>query len=213
MGLYERHVLPHVLSLACSTRPIRRQRQKVLPLARGRVLEIGMGAGHNLRFYDPERIEMVWGLEPAEQMRRLAERKVSSVPFEVRFLDLPGEEIPLEDDSVDTVVTTYTLCTIPDAPRALAQMHRVLKPGGELVFLEHGEAPDQNVRRWQRRLEPGWKKVFGGCYLTRPIQSLIKDAGFNIAEMDAMYVPGLYVPGMAMSKVAAFEYWGAAKIE
>ncbi len=212
MGFYERHLLPHVLDLACGQRAIRRQREKVLHRARGTVLEIGMGSGHNLPLYDPERIDMVWGLEPAERMRTLAQPRVKEVSFEVRFLDLPGEQIPLEDASVDTVVTTYTLCTIPDAAAALVQMRRVLKRGGELVFLEHGDAPDQNVRRWQRRLERGWKKVFGGCHLTRPIPRLIEAAGFTIGDLNATYVSGLYLPGVAISKVGAFEYWGAARV-
>ncbi len=205
MGFYEKHVLPHVVNFACSLKPMRYQRKKVLPRARGRVLEIGMGSGLNLPFYDSERVEMVWGLEPSEPMRRLARPRVDAAPFEVRFLDLPGEQIPLEDDSVDTVVSTYTLCTIPDAAAALGQMRRVLKPGGELVFCEHGDAPDTNVKRWQQRIEPSWKKIFGGCHLTRPIPRLIEDAGFKIRESEQMYVPGVV-------KIAAFEYWGVAEI-
>jgi ubiquinone/menaquinone biosynthesis C-methylase UbiE len=211
MGFYERHVLPYILDVACGQKAIRRQREKVLGRARGAVLEIGMGSGHNLPLYDPEKVEMVWALEPAARMRALAEPKAKRVPFEVRFLDLPGEEIPLADRSVDTVVTTYTLCTIPDARRALLQMRRVLKPGGELVFLEHGDAPDQDVRRWQRRIERVWKRLFGGCHLTRPIPRLIEQAGFRILDIDTMYVPGLYVPSVAITKIGAFEYWGGAR--
>jgi ubiquinone/menaquinone biosynthesis C-methylase UbiE len=210
MGFYERHVLPRVLDVACSQKPIRRQRQKILGRAKGAVLEIGMGSGHNLPLYDPGRIHLVWALEPNARMRTLAAPKAKQVSFEVRFLDLPGEQIPLADESVDTVVTTYTLCTIPDVAVALGQMRRVLKPGGELVFLEHGDAAHENVRRWQRRIERGWKRIFGGCHLTRPIPRLIEQAGFRILDIDAMYVPGLYVPGVAITKIGAFEYWGAA---
>jgi ubiquinone/menaquinone biosynthesis C-methylase UbiE len=211
MGFYERHLLARIIDFACGQRAIRAQRQLVLPRARGAVLEIGMGSGHNLPLYDPRKVDVVWGLEPAEGMRRLAQARVAQVPFEVRFLDLPGERIPLEDASVDTVVTTYTLCTIPDAAAALAQMRRVLRPGGELIFLEHGEAPDDDVRRWQRRIEPAWKRVFGGCHLTRPIARLIEGAGFRMDELQAAYVSGLYLPGLTVSKIGAFEYWGAAR--
>ena len=205
MGFYERVVLPRFLEFACSLKPIRYQRQKVLPRARGRVLEVGMGTGLNLPFYDPAKVELVWGLEPSQEMRRRAEPRAAEVPFEVRFLDLPGEEIPLENNSVDTVLLTFTLCSIPGAREALEQMRRVLKPGGELVFCEHGEAPDESVRRWQHRIEPFWKKIAGGCHITRPIPQLIEEAGFKITEQDRMYIPGT-------AKILAFQYWGSAEI-
>ena len=208
MGFYDRQISPRIVSYVCGLKVAQRQRRKVVPRARGRVLEIGMGSGHNLAFYDPEKVEMVWGLEPNKTMRGLAEPKTRIVPFEVRLLDRPGEEIPLEDNSVDTVLTTFTLCSIADLAAALEQMRRVLKPGGELLFLEHGEAPDENIRRWQRRIEPGWKKLFGGCHLTRAIPRLIESAGFAIRDLEAEYAPG--VPRMA--KIAAFEYCGAAEI-
>ena len=134
MSFYENRILPHLLHLSCSHQVVDRQRAAVVPQARGRVLEVGMGSGLNLPHYDPRRVELVWGLEPSEGMRRKARRNVAGAPFEVRWLDLPGEEIPLENDSVDTVVLTYTLCTIPDWHRALEQMRRVLKPGGVFIF-------------------------------------------------------------------------------
>ncbi len=142
MSFYERYCLPHVINMACGASNIQKQREKVVPLAEGRVLEIGMGSGLNLPFYDKEKVELVWGLEPSEGMRKKAQVRLQQAPFEVRLLDLPGEEISLDDDSVDTVVLTYTLCTIPDWKTALQQMRRVLKPGGTLIFCEHGEAPD-----------------------------------------------------------------------
>jgi ubiquinone/menaquinone biosynthesis C-methylase UbiE len=206
MGFYENHILPYIIHFACAPKPIRRQRWKVVPRARGRVLEIGMGSGHNLRFYDREKVEMVWGLEPAASMRRLARAQVQRAPFEVRFLDRPGEEIPLEDRSVDTVLTTYTLCTIPDGVKALEGMRRVLKPGGELLFLEHGVAPDEAVRRRQERANPAWRWLFGGCQLIHPIPDMIRRGGFEITTLEAAYVPGVPI------KIAAFEYWGAARI-
>lgn len=203
MGFYERHVLPRMIDLACGTEPVAMQRAKVVPLATGRVLEVGMGSGLNLAHYDAERVEFVWGLEPSEGMRKRARRNLAHSPVEVEWLDLPGEEIPLEDASADTVLLTFTLCTIPDFEVALAQMRRVLKPGGRLLFCEHGEAPDESVQRWQQRLNPLWRKLAGGCNLNRRIPACLEDAGFAIQELDSMYLPGT-------PKIAAFNYWGVA---
>ena len=142
MGFYDAYVVPRVVHLACGTKPIYRQRQKVVPLAEGRILEIGIGSGLNLSHYDRSKVEKLWGLEPNETIRAMAAKEAERVGIDVEFLGLPGEEIPLDDRSVDTVVTTYTLCTIADAERALAGMRRVLRPGGTLLFCEHGAAPD-----------------------------------------------------------------------
>ena len=202
MGLYERFILPKVVHLTCSSKPIRYQRRKVVPLAKGRVLEIGIGSGLNLPYYDPSKVERVWGLEPSMQMRAMAEKRVRETQLKVEFIGLSDDEIPLESDSVDTVLVTYTLCTIPDVVRALEGMRRVLKPGGELIFSEHGLAPDENVRRWQDRLNPIWKRLGGGCNLNRPIPSLIEQGGFKIKSMETMYIPGW--------KPASFNYWGTA---
>ena len=173
MGLYRQYILPRVVHFTCGSRPNMRQREKVVPLARGRVLEIGIGSGLNLPFYDTAKVSKVWGLDPAPEMTRMAERSVRRLPFEVEFIGLPGDEIPLEDDSVDTVLVTYTLCTIPDTTPTLRQMSRVLRTGGELIFCEHGMAPDASVRRWQDRLNPLWERLGGGCNLNRPIPLLI----------------------------------------
>jgi len=202
MGLYGRYVLPRLVNFACGLKPSMRQREKVVPRARGRVLEVGVGTGLNLAYYDAEKVTKVWGLEPSPEMIRIAEGAARSAPFEVEFLGLPGEEIPLEDASADTVVMTYTLCTIPDTSAALRQMGRVLKPGGELIFCEHGAAPDASVRRWQDRLNPLWKRIGGGCNLNRPIPALIEAGGFRITRLDTMYIPG-WRPG-------SFNYWGTA---
>lgn len=204
MAFYEDKVLPHLLHLACGNQVVDRQRAKVVPEARGRVLEIGMGSGLNIPHYDPDKVELVWGLEPSEGMRRKARKSVAGAPFDVRWLDLPGEEIPLEDNSADTVVLTYTLCTIPDWDRALEQMRRVLKPGGQLLFCEHGSAPDENVRKWQDRINPLWRKLAGGCNVNRAIPRLITGAGFGIDRMDTGYLP-------KTPKFAGFNYWGAAR--
>ncbi|WP_346837867.1 class I SAM-dependent methyltransferase [Microbulbifer sp. SAOS-129_SWC] len=204
MSFYENHCLPHLINCACGLKPFRQQRQQVVPQAHGRVLEIGFGSGLNLPYYDRGRVEFVWGLEPSAGMRRRAQDNLARSPIEVRWLDLPSEEIPLEDDSVDTVLLTYTLCTIPDWQRALAEMRRVLKPGGELIFSEHGLAPDPGVERWQRRLNPYWSRLFGGCNLDRPIDRYIAQSGFDIGTLDTGYI-------LAM-KFAGFNYWGSARI-
>lgn len=203
MSLYDKHVLPKFINLACGTKPISYQRKKVVPEASGRVLEIGIGPGLNLPYYNGDKVDMVFGLEPSADMRKLAAKRVSQVPFKVEFIDLPGEEIPLDDKSVDTVLLTYTLCTIPDALSALKQMRRVLKPGGKLLFCEHGAAPDKSVRKWQARINPVWKPIAGGCNLNRKIPELLEQGNFNIKSMQTAYIPGT-------PKIAAYNYWGEA---
>ena len=162
-----------------------------------------MGSAINIPFYDVWKVEMVWGLEPSEGTRRKAATRIADAPFPVEWLGLPGEEIPLEDDSADTVLLTFTLYTIPDFAKALGQMRRVLKPGGRLLFAEHGAAPDESVRRWQDRLDPLWKRLAGGCHINREVPQAIEAAGFKVESLDTMYLPGT-------PKVAAFQYWGFA---
>lgn len=205
MGFYEDKILPHIINCACGSAPVRKQRSKVVPLAEGRVLEVGMGSGINLEYYDPEKVELVWGLEPSEGMRTKAAANLEKSAVDVRWLDLPGEEIPLDDDSVDTVLLTYTLCTIPDWHKALEQMRRVLKPGGQLLFSEHGEAPDESVKKWQDRINPLWGKVSGGCNLNRPIPTLIEKGGFAISDLESAY--------LSWPRWATFNYWGSASIK
>lgn len=188
MSFYEDKVMPHMINLACGNKAILRERSKVVPQAEGRVLEVGMGPGLNLPYYDPQRVEKVWGLEPNDGMRKLAQDKIAAAPFEVEWLGLPGEEIPLEDNSVDTVLLTYTLCTIPDWRKAMAGMRRVLKPGGKLIFCEHGRAPDAGVRRWQNRINPTWKKIAGGCNINRPMDQCIETSGFKIGQLNTEYI-------------------------
>jgi len=203
MGFYDRHILPFLLNAAMSAKPISYQRRKVVPRAEGRVLEIGFGAGHNLPFYDATKVTHLWALEPAKEMRARAASRVKESPLKIEFIDLPGEEIPLEDEAADTVLVTYTLCSIPDAMKALSGMRRVLKSSGRLIFCEHGEAPDENVRKWQRRITPVWKRIGGGCHVGRAIPKLIQDAGFAVRDMDTMYLPGT-------PRFAGFNYWGSA---
>ncbi|MFO7766111.1 MAG: class I SAM-dependent methyltransferase [Pelovirga sp.] len=190
MGLYSRYILPRAVHYACSLKQVGRQREKVVPHAHGRILEVGIGTGLNLPYYDATRVSKIWGLEPAPEMIRMARRVADSVPFEVDFLNLSGAEIPLEDNSVDTVVVTYTLCSIAAPLSALLQMRRVLRPGGELLFCEHGAAPDTSVRRWQERINPIWKRIGGGCHLNRVIPEQIEEGGFRIKQLNTMYIPG-----------------------
>jgi ubiquinone/menaquinone biosynthesis C-methylase UbiE len=203
MGLYDRYILPVVLNAAMSAKPIRYQRRKVVPRASGRVLEIGFGAGHNLPFYDASKVSHLWALEPSKEMRERAAERVSQSSIPLEFLDLPSEEIPLGSEEADTILITYTLCTIPDVTKALGEMRRVLKPGGKMIFCEHGEAPDADVRKWQERLTPAWKFIGGGCHVGRPIPKMIIDSGFRIEGMETMYLPGT-------PRFAGFNYWGDA---
>ncbi len=202
MGFYERRILPFMLNAAMKQKPIRYQRKKVVPHAEGRILEIGIGSGLNLSYYDPAKVEKVWGLDPSAELRVYAEQEAAQVPFDVEFIGLEAENIPLEDASMDTVLMTYTLCTIPDAVTALHGMRRVLKPGGKLIFCEHGQAPDESVRRWQDRINPIWKRIAGGCNLNRKIPELIEEGGFKVQDMDTMYIPG--------PRPMTFNYWGSA---
>jgi len=203
MGVYERYVVPRLVNFACGMKPVTRQREKVVPLARGTVLEIGIGTGLNLAHYDGGKVNKVIGLDPSEESWKIARNRHDDLPFELDFVGLPGEEIPLEDDSVDTVLVTYSLCTIPDPVAALAGMRRVLKPDGQLVFCEHGLAPDAGVRQWQARINPVWRVVAGGCNLNRPIPTLLEDAGFVLDRMETGYLPGT-------PRVAGFNFWGVA---
>lgn len=204
MSFYENHVLPHLIGLACGAPQIMKKRSQIVPAAEGRVLEVGFGAGPNLAFYDPAKVSRVFALEPSEGMRRKARKAIKAARVEVEIIDLPGEDIPLEDDSVDTVVLTYTACTIPDIDAALAQMRRVLRPGGRLLFSEHGLSPDAGVAAWQRRIEPVWKPIAGGCHLTRRPDALLTRAGFLIEAMEADYLP-------KSPKFASFNYSGFAR--
>lgn len=199
---YDRHLLPHLVDFACGVKPVSRQRELIVPLARGRVLEVGIGTGRNMPFYDKSRVRYIIGVDPALQMHRLAARRVARAGLDVELVGVTAETIPLEDASIDTVVSTYTLCTIPDAVAALREMRRVLAPGGRLLFCEHGRAPDASVRRWQTRLTPHWQKVAGGCHLDRDMPALLATAGFRCDRLETRYLPG--------PRILTFTYWGEA---
>jgi len=202
MSFYEERILPHIINKLCSANPNQKQRQKIVPFAEGRVLEIGFGSGLNVPFYDTSKVEKIWGLEPSEGMRAKAIPLVNESTLDIEFIDLPGEKIPLDAHSADTVLVTYSLCTIPDAVAALRGMRRVLKPGGRLLYCEHGRAPDENVRQWQNRINPAWRKVAGGCNMNRDIPALLEAGGFRVESDERMYIPGV--------RVLSYNYWGSA---
>ena len=184
MGFYKERVYPLLVSRLGNPAPIQRLRRMILPSAHGAVLEIGVGPGVNFSYYDRHRVSKLYALEPNPAMIRLAERRRRGSELDIEFLDLPGERIPLADGSVDTVVSTFTLCTIPGVAEALRGIGRVLKAGGKLIFFEIGASPDARVRRWQERWEPIHHWLFEGLYLTRDIPSLLQQAGFEIERLE-----------------------------
>jgi len=181
-----------------------KQREKVVPLATGTVLEIGIGTGLNLPYYDGGRVERLIGLDPSEASWKLAGERAAHLDFDVEFIGLSGEHIPLADASVDTVLVTYALCTIPDPITALHGMARVLRPGGSLIFCEHGKAPDGGVCKWQDRINPLWRRLFGGCNLNRDIPQLLDAGGFEVIDLEKIYLPGT-------PKFAGYNFWGSAR--
>jgi ubiquinone/menaquinone biosynthesis C-methylase UbiE len=191
MGFYTERVVPRIVNVACGTKTVEPLRRRVCEGLVGEVVEIGFGSGHNVPFY-PTAVSGVAAVEPSDVGWRLAGERIKAASVPVQHAGLDGQSLPFEDNSFDTALSTWTLCTIPDADAALREVRRVLKPGGTLHFLEHGLAPegDENVRRWQRRLEPMEKRLFNGCHLTRPIVEILKTAGFAITELDVFYEKG-----------------------
>jgi len=186
MGFYSEHVLPRMINVACGVKLLRSLRERTCEGLHGRVVEVGFGSGLNIPYYPPG-ITSVAAIEPEATGWKLAGKRVAGTSIAIERTGLDGQSLPLPDDSCDAALSTFTLCTIPDLEAALGEIRRVLKPGAALHFLEHGLAPDESVRRWQHRIEPTQKKLFGGCHLTRPVAELLTKAGFTITELDEFY--------------------------
>lgn len=203
MSVYENQILPYLIHVSMRPATLAAYRQRVVPAAEGRVLEIGVGSGLNLPYYSAAAAEVV-GLDPSPKLLSMAGKAARRTTRRIELLEGSAEAIPLDDSSVDTVVTTWTLCTIPDVSKALAEMRRVLKRNGRLLFAEHGRSPDPGVRYWQDRLTPVWRRIGGGCQLNRPIPQLVEGAGFRIEQMENGYMPG--------PKPMTYMYEGSARV-
>ena len=203
MPFYKDRIYPYLVDILGDPSPILKVRQQIIPLAQGKVLEIGVGSGANFIHYDVTKVKKLYALEPNPGMIRLAERQQHKTKLNIEFLDLPGERIPLEEGSVDTVVSTFTLCTIPGIVDAIRGIARVLKPNGKLIFFELGLSPDPEVQRWQKRLEPLHHWLFQGLYLTRNIPSLIIEGGFQLEQMESGYLA-------QFPKSSSYCWWGTA---
>ena len=202
---YEKFVLPKVLDVCCSTKPITYQRNKIVPNAEGTILEIGIGSGLNIPYYQKSNIKKIYGLDPSPELCEMAKKAAHNNEIKIDFLIEGAEEIKLPSQSIDTVLITYTLCSIPNPNDALKEMKRVLKHDGKILFCEHGAAPDLNVFKWQNRINPLWGKLFGGCNINRDIPSIILNSGFKINNLEQMYLPGT-------PKIVGYNYWGSATI-
>ena len=205
MGLYNKYILPKVIDWACKQEPTMRQREKVIPLATGKVLEIGIGSGLNLPIYNGENVNHLTAIDPSKEMWDKNVNNTEKLEYGFDFIEAFAEKIPVDNNSFDTVVTTYTLCTIPDLNKAFEEIRRVIKPSGKLVFCEHGKAPDKAIQNWQNIINPIAKRTAGGCHWNRDIPLIITSNGFKIDNMDTMYIPG-WKPG-------SFNYLGTAKLE
>ncbi|WP_409433201.1 class I SAM-dependent methyltransferase [Litorimonas sp. RW-G-Af-16] len=203
MGFYAKHILPLCLDKACGIGPITKQRQKVVPHATGVVLEIGIGSGLNLPHYNPDKVTRIIGVDPDDHIWKRSNDARAACPIPVERIGLSGEDIPLDTNAADTVVVTYSLCTIPDPVKALREMRRILKPGEHILFSEHGKAPDASVAKWQSRIDPVWKRIAGGCHSGRDIPRLFKQADLTFDRLDQMYIPG--------PKILSYNYFGVAR--
>jgi len=203
VSLYDKYILPKFLNCACGSKPITYQRKKVVPLSEGNVLEVGIGSGLNLPYYDHSKIDQIWGLDPSDELSAMAKETAKEEGLEINFISCGAEEIPLPDNHFDSVLITYTMCTIPEVIRANIEIKRVLKDGGKLIFCEHGVAPDENIIKWQSRINPIWGKIAGGCNINRNIPQIIEQSGFRIEQMEEMYLP-------STPKIAGYNYWGFA---
>ena len=202
---YEKYLLPKLLDTCCSTKPINYQRKKIVPHAEGTILEIGIGSGLNIPFYEKSKVNKIYGLDPSLELCEMAKKTAIKSELDIDFLINGAEEIKLISNSVDTVLLTYTLCTIPNPFDALREIKRVMKPDGKIFFCEHGIAPDKTIIKWQNRINPLWGKLFGGCNINRDIPNILLEGGFKINNLEQMYLP-------STPKIVGYNYWGNAVI-
>ena len=202
--IWSKFIQPRLISLACTSKPIRIQRAKVIPKADGTVLEIGFGSGHNLPFYNKKNVKKIIGLEPSINMQKLSKRRLKDFNINFELLTERAEEIPLESNSIDSVVCTYTLCSISKPKLALSEIRRVLKKDGKFIFTEHAISPDLKINAFQKKIEPIWKFLADGCHLTRDIRKMLIENGFNTDSSDDMYLPGT-------PKFIGYNIWGLLK--
>ena len=202
MSLYNKYILPNLIISGCNKKPQMKQREKIIPFAEGKVLEVGIGSGLNLSFYDPDKVTELVGIDPSLELWE-KRQPVKDLGFHYEFIKGVAEDMPFGKDSFDTIVITYTLCSIPDFQSALESLRKVLKPSGKFLFCEHGKAPDKSVLLTQNAINPIWKLIGGGCNINRDIPSIINGNGFKILTLETMYVPGW--------KPVSFNFWGEAK--
>jgi ubiquinone/menaquinone biosynthesis C-methylase UbiE len=200
-AFYDRHIMPRLIGCACATKPIMKQRAKIVPQAAGDVLELGMGGGLNLAFYDPRKVVRVTGVDPSEALRARALKAPRPDGLDVRMEAGVGEALPFEDQRFDCVICTFTLCSVESPTEVLAEAKRVLKPGGRFLFCEHGLSPDVGIAVWQRRIEPLWKMIAGDCHLTRPVAETLRRGGLTLDKVETMSLPN-------SPRIAAWNEWG-----
>jgi len=201
--MYDKYILPYVLNCTCGQKPFIRQRQKLVPIAKGKVLEVGIGSGLNMPYFDTSKISSVVGIDPSEELIQLAEKRIDDSMPDIDFVISKAEEMQFNDNLFDTVLITYTICTVGDVSASLKQIKRVLKSDGQLIFCEHGLAPDEKVVKWQNRINKFWPTISGGCNINKNIPLLIEQAGFAITNMEQMYLP-------KTPKILGYNYWGTA---
>ena len=201
--MYDKYILPYVLNCTCGQKPFVKQRQKLVPMAKGKVLEVGIGSGLNMPYFDTSKIISVVGIDPSEELIQLAEKRIDDSMPDVDFVISKAEEMQFNDNSFDTVLITYTMCTVDDVSASLMQIKRVLKSDGQLLFCEHGLAPDEKIVKWQNRINKFWPTISGGCNINKNIPHLIGEAGFTISNMEQMYLP-------KTPKILGYNYWGTA---
>ncbi len=204
-GFYNKHIMPRLVDISCGASVIGDERGKIVPQAEGVVVEIGVGSGHNLPFYDVQKVKRIIGIDPVREMTALANKRLEETPLDIEIVNASAEDMPMENNMADTVVLTYCACSIPSVDLALSEIRRVLKPAGKLLFCEHGRSPDVNVASWQDRLNPLWNKLAGGCNLNREIAKLIADAGFDITMLETSYL-------MNFPKFSTYHFRGQANI-